>query len=117
MDSPTISASSSPKPRRVSWQRTDHRRRWCDKRLYSAPVIVMAGGSGSQFLPHSVNFCPCYRMRRGTLLCFTGLARDCDGATPRRDRVPLASQPDLSTLKRWLRLWVAVRHREGAERI
>ena len=44
------------------------------------------------------------------------VAEDCDGATPRRDRVPLASRPDLSTLKRWLRRWVAVRHREGAER-
>ena len=44
------------------------------------------------------------------------VAEDCEGATPRRDRVPLASQPDLSTLKRWLRRWVAVRHREGAER-
>ena len=44
------------------------------------------------------------------------VAEDCEGATPRRDRVPLASRPDLSTLKRWLRRWVAVRHREGAER-
>jgi hypothetical protein len=45
------------------------------------------------------------------------VAADCDGATPRRERAPLASQPDLSTLKRWLRRWVAVRHREAAERI
>src|SRR5262249_61517043 len=29
---------------------------------------------------------------------------------------PLASQPDLATLKRWLRRWVAVRHRDAAER-
>src|SRR5262249_47242678 len=26
------------------------------------------------------------------------------------------SQPDIATLKRWLRRWAAVRHREGAER-
>ena len=44
------------------------------------------------------------------------MAADCDGATPRREREPLASQPDLATLKRWLRRWVAVRHRDAAER-
>jgi nitrite reductase/ring-hydroxylating ferredoxin subunit len=45
------------------------------------------------------------------------VAADCDGATPRRERAPLASRTDLATLKRWLRRWVAVRHREAAERI
>src|SRR6201997_1379124 len=35
------------------------------------------------------------------------VAADCDGATPRREREPLASHPDLATLKRWLRRWVA----------
>src|ERR1700756_2397428 len=44
------------------------------------------------------------------------VAADCDGATPRREREPLASHPDLATLKRWLRRWVAVRHRDAAER-
>ena len=44
------------------------------------------------------------------------VAADCDGATPRRDREPLASKPDLATLKRWLRRWVSVRHRDAAER-
>src|SRR5262252_8866350 len=44
------------------------------------------------------------------------VAADCDGATPRREREPLASQPDLATLKRWLRRWVVVRHRDAAER-
>jgi nitrite reductase/ring-hydroxylating ferredoxin subunit len=44
------------------------------------------------------------------------VAQDCEGEAPRRDRAPLASSPDLRTLKRWLRHWVAVRHREGAER-
>jgi nitrite reductase/ring-hydroxylating ferredoxin subunit len=44
------------------------------------------------------------------------VADDCDGAAPRRDRAPLASRPDLATLKRWLRRWVTVRHREAAER-
>jgi nitrite reductase/ring-hydroxylating ferredoxin subunit len=37
------------------------------------------------------------------------VAADCDGATPRREREPLASRPDLTTLKGWLRRWVAVR--------
>ena len=44
------------------------------------------------------------------------VADDCDGAAPRRAREPLASRPDLTTLKRWLRRWVSVRHRDGAER-
>jgi nitrite reductase/ring-hydroxylating ferredoxin subunit len=44
------------------------------------------------------------------------VAADCDGAPPRRERAPLTSQPDLATLRRWLRHWSAVRHREAAER-
>ncbi len=44
------------------------------------------------------------------------VAADCDGATPRREREPLASRPDLTTLRGWLRRWVAVRHRDAAER-
>jgi nitrite reductase/ring-hydroxylating ferredoxin subunit len=44
------------------------------------------------------------------------VAQDCDGETPRRERAPLGSCPDLATLKRWLRRWVTVRHREAAER-
>lgn len=44
------------------------------------------------------------------------VAADCDGEAPRRDRAPLASRPDLSTLQRWLRHWSAIRHREAAER-
>ena len=44
------------------------------------------------------------------------IAQDCDGETPRRERAPLTSSLDHATLKRWLRRWVAVRHREAAER-
>jgi nitrite reductase/ring-hydroxylating ferredoxin subunit len=44
------------------------------------------------------------------------VAQDCDGAAPRRERAPLESRTDLATLKRWLRRWLAVRHREAAER-
>jgi len=44
------------------------------------------------------------------------VARDCAGEAPRRERSPLAEAPDAVTLKRWLRRWIAVRHREGAER-
>jgi nitrite reductase/ring-hydroxylating ferredoxin subunit len=44
------------------------------------------------------------------------VAADCDGQPPRRERAPLAGTPDLPTLKRWLRRWIAVRHRDGAER-
>jgi nitrite reductase/ring-hydroxylating ferredoxin subunit len=44
------------------------------------------------------------------------VAADCDGEAPRRQRSPLASRPDLTLLRRWLRHWGAVRHREAAER-
>jgi nitrite reductase/ring-hydroxylating ferredoxin subunit len=44
------------------------------------------------------------------------VARDCDGATTPRKRSALASRPDASTLKRWLRHWSAVRHAEAARR-
>jgi hypothetical protein len=44
------------------------------------------------------------------------VAADCDGAAPSREREPLASRPDLGTLKGWLRRWVVVRHRDAAER-
>ncbi len=44
------------------------------------------------------------------------VAEDCDGEAPRRERAPLGSRPDAATLKRWLRRWTKVRHREAAER-
>jgi nitrite reductase/ring-hydroxylating ferredoxin subunit len=46
------------------------------------------------------------------------VARDCDGASPRRDRQPLAPrefQP-LAVLERWFRHWTRVHHRDAAER-
>jgi hypothetical protein len=44
------------------------------------------------------------------------VAADCEGAAPSRARSPLASRPDLATLKGWLRRWATVRHRDAAER-
>ncbi len=44
------------------------------------------------------------------------VAADCDGQAPRRERASLGSRPDPATLKRWLRRWTRVRHREAAER-
>src|SRR5258706_10384946 len=44
------------------------------------------------------------------------VATDCAGQAPRHARAPLAASPDFATLKRWLRRWPAVRHREAAER-
>ena len=46
------------------------------------------------------------------------VSRDCAGAVPRRDRLPLAPrqfQP-LPVLQRWFRHWTRVRHRDAAER-
>ena len=44
------------------------------------------------------------------------VAADCEGQAPRREQTALSGAPDPSTLKRWLRRWVAVRHRDAAER-
>jgi nitrite reductase/ring-hydroxylating ferredoxin subunit len=44
------------------------------------------------------------------------VANDCAGEAPRRELAPLASTPDVVTLKRWFRRWAEVRHREAAER-
>jgi nitrite reductase/ring-hydroxylating ferredoxin subunit len=44
------------------------------------------------------------------------VAADCEGQAPRRERAPLGSRMDPTVLKRWLRRWTRVRHREAAER-
>jgi len=46
------------------------------------------------------------------------VARDCDGASPRRDRQPLApcQTQSLPVLDRWFRHWTRVRQRDAAER-
>ena len=44
------------------------------------------------------------------------MAADYEGEAPRRGRAPLASRPESAALKRWLRRWTDVRHREAAER-
>jgi hypothetical protein len=44
------------------------------------------------------------------------IAADCDGAAPARQRSALSSRPSPGTLKRRLRRWASVRHREAAER-
>src|SRR5262249_16416513 len=53
------------------------------------------------------------------LALFHGIRRvaiGCDGATPARQSSSLSSQSSPAVLKRWLRRWAAVRHREAAER-
>jgi hypothetical protein len=45
------------------------------------------------------------------------MAHNVQGASPHWDRQPLESdQVSLDSLKRWLRHWALVRHRDGAER-
>jgi hypothetical protein len=53
------------------------------------------------------------------LALFHGIQRvaiDCDREAPARQRFSLSSRPSPAALKRWLRSWAAVRHREAAER-
>jgi len=75
--------------------------------------------AGLTILTALANLMPVLQENEAYLALFHGarrVASDCDGEAPRRERTPLASRPDPVTLKRWLRLWSNVRHREAAER-
>jgi nitrite reductase/ring-hydroxylating ferredoxin subunit len=76
-------------------------------------------GVGLTILTALANLLPVMQEEEAYLALFHGarrVAADCDGEAPRRERAPLGSRPDPATLKRWLRRWTNVRHREAAER-
>src|SRR5262249_11727398 len=76
-------------------------------------------GVGLTILTALANLLPMLPEEEAYLALFHGarrVAADCDGEAPRRERAPLASRPDPAALKRWLRRWTHVRHREAAER-
>jgi len=76
-------------------------------------------GIGLTILTALANLLPVLPEEEGYLALFHGarrVAADCDGEAPRRERAPLGSRPDAAALKRWLRRWTNVRHREAAER-
>ena len=76
-------------------------------------------GVGLTILTALANLLPVLPDEEAYLALFHGarrVAADCDGEAPRRERAPLASRPDPAMLKRWLRHWTKVRHREAAER-
>src|SRR6516165_6671816 len=77
------------------------------------------GCVGLTILTALANLLPMLPEEDAYLALFHGarnVAADCDGEAPRRERAPLGSRPDPTSLKRWLRLWTDVRHREAAER-
>ena len=76
-------------------------------------------GVGLTILTALANLLPILPEEEAYLALFHGarrVAADCDGEPPRRERAPLESQPEPAVLKRWLRRWTSVRHREAAER-
>src|SRR5580693_3015780 len=76
-------------------------------------------GVGLTILTALANLLPALPEDEAYLALFHGarrVASDCDGQPPRRQRAPLASRPEPAALKRWLRRWIKVRHREAAER-
>jgi nitrite reductase/ring-hydroxylating ferredoxin subunit len=76
-------------------------------------------GVGLTILTALANLFPLLPEDEAYLALFHGarrVAADCDGEAPRRERSPLGSRPEPAALKRWLRLWTNVRHREAAER-
>jgi nitrite reductase/ring-hydroxylating ferredoxin subunit len=76
-------------------------------------------GVGLTILTALANLLPMLPEEEAYLALFHGarrVAADCDGEAPRRQRAPLGSRPDPAALKRWLRRWTHVRHREAVER-
>ena len=76
-------------------------------------------GVGLTILVALANLLPALPEEDVYLALFHGARRvgqDCADQPPRRERAPLASRPDPTALKRWLRRWTSVRHREAAER-
>ena len=76
-------------------------------------------GVGLTILTALANLFPFLPEDEAYLALFHGarrVAADCHGEAPRRQRAPLGSRPAPAALKRWLRLWTNVRHREAAER-
>src|SRR5580693_3863112 len=76
-------------------------------------------GVGLTILTALANLLPGLPEDEAYLALFHGarrVASDCDGQPPRRERAPLESRLEPATLKRWLRRWTKVRHREAAER-
>jgi nitrite reductase/ring-hydroxylating ferredoxin subunit len=76
-------------------------------------------GVGLTILTALANLLPLLPEEDAYLALFQGarrVAADCDGEAPRRERAPLGSGPEPAVLKRWLRRWTKVRHREAAER-
>ncbi|AXF05556.1 Rieske (2Fe-2S) protein [Paraburkholderia hospita] len=76
-------------------------------------------GVGLTILTALANLLPVLKEDDTYLALFHGarrVAADCAGEAPRRERAPLDSRPEPAVLKRWLRLWTNVRHREAAER-
>ena len=76
-------------------------------------------GVGLTILTALANLLPFLPEEEVYLALFHGarrVAADCDGEAPRRERAPLESRPDPTSLKGWLRRWTKVRHRDAAER-
>ena len=75
---------------------------------------------GMTILGALANLVPALPEEQQYLALYNGITRvanECENEVPRRDRYPLdGSEADLETLKRWLRDWTRVRHRDGAER-
>jgi nitrite reductase/ring-hydroxylating ferredoxin subunit len=76
-------------------------------------------GVGLTILTALANLLPVLPEDEAYLALFHGarrVAADCDGEAPRRNRAALGSRPDPAALRRWLKRWTRVRHREAAER-
>src|SRR5215475_1939375 len=116
---PMTSGSSLPRPSMVSSRLMYRKPTSCGRWRCLGHRTGTTGAWVSRSSPRLPISCPCFQRRR--LISPSSKAPaawllDCDGEAPRRDRAPLGSRPDAAELKRWLRRWTNVRHREAAER-
>ena len=93
-------------------------RRSCGRRHCSASRTGTAGESARRSSPRSATCCRYCRKRKLISRSSTAPAGSPRTAMARRrdGSAPPCQPPDLAVLKRWLRHWTAVRHREAAER-
>src|SRR5262249_8534843 len=116
---PMTSGSSLPRPSMVSSRLMYRKPTSCGRWRCLGHRTGTTGAWVSRSSPRLPISCPCFPEEEAYLAIFQGarrVAADCDGEAPRRDRAPLGSRPDAAELKRWLRRWTNVRHREAAER-
>ena len=115
----TTSASSSPKRCKASSRPACRKPTSSGRRRCSGPRTATAGAWASRSSPRSAICCPLCPRTKPISPCSTGRAawrRTATGSRRGGNARRSKAGRNRPTLKRWLRRWTKVRHREAAER-